>query len=162
MRLDNRSHTLASILSQTLKGTEVDTKLKENTCLLVWDEIVGDQVSGASQPDYVRDGILLVITRSPVWANELSFYKGDIIAKLNDRARGNVIKDIVFKAGRMAPKKKAKPKQPFSELALENIELNEDEVRFIEKTAASACEASGEIMKLMESALKLNKWRRLQ
>lgn len=162
MRLDKYSHPLGSILSGALNNTEMGTKIKENTCLLVWDEVVGDHISSASQPDFVKDGILFVLTKSPVWANELSFYKNEIIQNLNRKVGGNVIREIIFKAGKIPPKKKLKKNGAFSGLNVEDIDLNDDEMEFIRNTASSAGEGAQELMKLMETAAKLSKWRRLQ
>jgi predicted nucleic acid-binding Zn ribbon protein len=153
---------MSSILSKALNNSEMGTKIMENTCLLVWDEVVGDHISSASQPDYVQDGKLFVITKSPVWANELSFYKNEIIQNLNKRVGGNVIKEIIFKAGKIKPKKKLKKDGAFSGLKVEDIDLNDDEMEFIKNTASSAREGALELMKLMETAAKLSKWRRLQ
>ncbi|MHB1455736.1 MAG: DUF721 domain-containing protein [Armatimonadota bacterium] len=162
MRLDKYSHPLGSILSGALNNTEMGTKIKENTCLLVWDEVVGDHISSASQPDFVKDGILFVLTKSPVWANELSFYKNEIIQNLNRKVGGNVIREIIFKAGKISAKKKPKKSGAFSGLSIEDIDLNDDEMEFIRNTASSAGEGAQELMKLMETAAKLSKWRRLQ
>ncbi|MHB1001034.1 MAG: DUF721 domain-containing protein [Armatimonadota bacterium] len=160
MRLDNRSHTLGSLLSNMLHNSDIDRKLKEHTCLLVWDEVVGEQVSGAAQPDKVIDGMLFVMTKSPVWANELQFYKADMISKLNSRVGGTVIKDIIFKAGKIAPRKKLK--KP-TDISLEGIDLSDNELDSIKKTAQAAGEGASEgLEKLFETALKLEKWKKSQ
>lgn len=162
MRITNSTFDLASLLSQSLKGLDLDTRIKESTCVLVWDEVVGEQVSAAAQPDFVRDGKLFVTTKSPVWANELTFYKADMINRLNRRVGGTVLKDITFKAGRIDPKRPTR-KPSASAPDLESMRLTPEEIAKIEATASAAGEdLSGGLRDLLITAAKLDKWRRTQ
>ena len=97
MRINAGMRGLSDFLGDSLKALQLENKIKEQTALLVWDEIVGKQVSAAAQPEFITDGRLFVTTKSPVWANELTFLKADMISRLNKRLGGKVVKEIVFK-----------------------------------------------------------------
>lgn len=163
MRGNNPPTDIISLLSGFLKGLGLETKLKEQTCILVWDEVVGEQVSSAAQPEFIRDGKLFVITKSPVWANELNFYKADMIIRLNRRVGANAVKDIIFKAGRIVPKPiKTSPEQT-EQTSLEGIQLTDLELESLGAAAKSAGEdASGMMGSLLGTALRLDKWKRAQ
>lgn len=150
-----------SLMTDTIRGSEFEIRLKEHTCVMVWDEVVGDQVSSAAQPEFVRDGVLFVVTKSSVWSNELTFYKADMISRLNRRVGGNVLKDIVFKVGKLKRKKKPAASENNDRPNLEGINLTADEIKEIETIAKTAGpEVSETIKKLMITSAKLEKWKK--
>jgi predicted nucleic acid-binding Zn ribbon protein len=150
---------ISSLISDALKRAGLDGIVKEQMCVAVWDEVVGKPVSDAAQPDFVKDGKLFVTTKSPVWANELTFYKQEMIEKLNRRAGGDALKDIVFKSGRF-PRRAAKPvMEDGPEPALEGIALSERELESVDEAAAEAGEARDDVKRLLRTALRLEKWK---
>jgi predicted nucleic acid-binding Zn ribbon protein len=92
--------SLSTLVGQSLTGLQIARKIQEHTAPLVWSEVVGEQVSGATQVLGVDNGVLRITTKSSVWAHELTFYKADILRRLNkrlDAAPNNpVITDIHF------------------------------------------------------------------
>ena len=159
----NKPQGIGGLITGSLKAFHLDRRVKENTALLVWDEIVGDQVSSAAQPEFVRDGILFAVVKSSVWANELTFYKSDMIARLNRRVGGNVLKDIVFKAGRMPSRRSQPPTTQSNELNLEGIPLSERELEKVEAAAKNVgADASDALRNLLMTAARLDKWKEAQ
>jgi predicted nucleic acid-binding Zn ribbon protein len=162
MRFDSLSG-LAALVSDTLKGLDLEARLKEQTCILVWDEVVGERVADAAQPEFIRDGRMFVVTKSPVWANELTLYKPDIIARLNKRVGGSALKEIVFKAGGLQRKKISPRDKRSNGPELEGIQLTDAELERVRSIAASSGEGSADVLcRLMEAALKLDKWKKAQ
>ncbi len=51
-------------------GLQIANKIREHTAPLVWAEVVGPQVAGATEVIGVRDGVLLISTKSAVWSHE--------------------------------------------------------------------------------------------
>lgn len=154
---------LSAVVKDVLFRGELDTRVKEYTCIMVWDEVVGNQISSSAQPEFVRDGVMFVITKSSVWSNELTFYKKDMIANLNRRAGATVIRDLVFKVGKLPKKKSAAGIGIQDKPNLEGIQLSEDELEKIESVSAGAeGDASVFVKKLMITAAKLEKWKKSQ
>ena len=148
---------VGSLISQMLRGLDLETRVKEQTCVLVWDEVVGEKVASSAQPEFIRDGRMFVVTKSPVWANELTFLKSDLIARLNHRVGGNVLKDIIFKAGRIS--RRGKPAERADEEALEGIHLSDRELETVETAAREAGEGAELMSGLLATALRLEKWK---
>jgi predicted nucleic acid-binding Zn ribbon protein len=147
------------LLKSVFKGSEFDFRLKEQTCIMLWDEIVGAKIAAAAQPEFIRDGVLFVQTKSAVWSNELTFYKKDIIGKLNKEIGSVILKDMVFKVGKISRKKK--PETAFKQKPdLEGIELSDDELSKIDALSQGVGEDNRDAFnKLMITTLKLQKWK---
>ncbi len=163
MRGSASPRDIAGVLSVFLKGINIESKLKEQTCILVWDEVVGERISAAAQPEFIRDGRLFAVAKSSVWANELNYLKADIIANLNARVAGNVVKEIVFKAGRL-PKPRGKVTEtPDEKPSLEGIQLTDMELETVEAEARNAGEEAAPVVaRMMQTALKLERWKQSQ
>lgn len=93
---------VGSVVS-ALGGSAWDAKIREHLAPFVWAEVVGPQVAGATTVIGVGGGVLKVATVSSVWSHELTFYKADILRRLNARVgtpmggtRAPVLTDIVF------------------------------------------------------------------
>jgi len=85
---------------------ELAAKLRPHLAKAHWDGVVGPQVSGVTQVEAVRDGVLFVRVKNSVWANELTLLKDDMLRRLNGVLGGRVITDIHFKASGLARAKK--------------------------------------------------------
>lgn len=79
------ARTVGSLVSERLSGLQIEAKIREHTAPLVWAEVVGPQVAGATRVLGIENGVLRVSTKSAVWSNELTFYKVDIVRRLNAR-----------------------------------------------------------------------------
>ncbi|MEA3493255.1 MAG: DUF721 domain-containing protein [Candidatus Margulisiibacteriota bacterium] len=91
------AHKLADILGQMETGVAKSVKLC--SYLSLWEEIIGQRISKNAVAVKISNRILYVNTSSPTWAQELTFLKGDIIGKFNDRAGKSIISDIRFRTG---------------------------------------------------------------
>jgi predicted nucleic acid-binding Zn ribbon protein len=87
---------IGSILTKSLRSLHVDRRLKEESILLNWNRLVGERIASKANPVKIRDSILFLRVENACWRNELFFMKRKIIEELNQSAKGNVIKDIVF------------------------------------------------------------------
>ena len=88
---------MGEALESMLRDQELSEPLKPHTARLLWAEVVGEKIASASAARAVRSGVLFVSVRSSVWANELAFYKLDILDRLNERIGQRVLTDIHFK-----------------------------------------------------------------
>jgi predicted nucleic acid-binding Zn ribbon protein len=73
--------------------------LVQNCRLLeLWAQVVDERVARNTEPVKISNRTLHIATKTPVWAQELSFLKRQIIQKFNDKAGIEVISDIRFKS----------------------------------------------------------------
>ncbi|HET6382676.1 MAG TPA: DUF721 domain-containing protein [Armatimonadota bacterium] len=136
--------TLGYVLESVLTGLEMGSRTREYLALILWADIVGEQVARITAVRSVRNGVLQVDVESSAWAQELQFYKPDMIGKINKYVGANAISDIHFRVGSIV---KAKPKKGLERQIVRrrrgrtpDIQLTLDECREIEETASKVSE----------------------
>jgi len=85
---------LADILGQMDTGVAKSVRLC--SFLALWEEVVDERVSRNAKAVKISNRTLYVSTSSSTWAHELTFLKGEIVKKFNERAGKEVIRDIRF------------------------------------------------------------------
>jgi len=88
---------LKSILDSFLKKNQLDQKIKGYQTVYNWIEVVGKKIASHSQPIKIQGHTLYLKVESNVWANELNIRKGEILNKINSKAKEDIISDIRFK-----------------------------------------------------------------
>ena len=86
--------SLKKVLKKTLKITGVKKRLKENSTHLIWREVVGDKISQNVETKEIKNGVLYLEAKTPVWRTEIHLIKNNIISKLNKKLKNNIIKDL--------------------------------------------------------------------
>ena len=87
---------IGKILTKSLRNLRIDRRIKEQSIVLNWKQVVGERIASQANPVKVRDSILFVSVENASWRNELFFMKRKIMEQLNQSVKDNVIKDIVF------------------------------------------------------------------
>jgi len=90
-----------TLLSQFLQQSGLAGKLQAYESWRVWNEVVGPQIAAHAQPAKIRDGILEVRVDQAVWMQQLQLMKPKILARLNERLGGEIIRDIFWRRGRV-------------------------------------------------------------
>lgn len=80
---------IASLIGQSEIGRPTD-RVDRDT----WTRAVGERIAARTQPERIKDGVLLVRVASPVWAQELSLLSTTIIERL--RASGVAAASLRF------------------------------------------------------------------
>ena len=80
-----------------LKKSGLNSGVEQQKALKLWGEIVGNKISKNTKPMSVKNGTLVIKTTNSVWKQELQIQKTEIIKKLNNRLKKNIIKEIRFK-----------------------------------------------------------------
>jgi len=88
-------HVRDSIMA-FFKAAGMRERFEENMAIAFWDMCVGKEVSRHTEPFKVKEGILLVKVDDDVWRNELTYFKHQIIEKLNEKLGKKTIKEIKF------------------------------------------------------------------
>lgn len=87
---------LGSVLDEFLKNMGVERKIKEGMALERWSEIVGPYIAKVSKADRIENGVLYVKVINSSWKHHLFMFKREIIKKLNDSLKLDVVREIVF------------------------------------------------------------------
>ena len=92
---------LSGILSRLLKQYGLEGKMTEYMIAEKWEAIVGKNIASHSYPAGIHHKRLYIIVDSPVWLQEVSFYKGDLIENVNKYFDKKIIDEVYLKAGQM-------------------------------------------------------------
>ncbi|MEN9846816.1 MAG: hypothetical protein RIS36_1963 [Pseudomonadota bacterium] len=91
---------IKGILAKALAGKGIDKKIERYEFVLHWDKIVGEKLAEVSKPDYISRKTLIVRVLHPVWAQEFTFMKTNLLRKLAPYLkRGDVVDDMIFRVG---------------------------------------------------------------
>lgn len=162
MRRGGKMNRLGIDMERVLGGREMLRKLKEHTAPIVWAEVVGEQVAAATEVLGVSGGVLRVSTKSSVWANELTFYKADILKRLNNKLgtpRVPVITDIHFQSRGITKTAEVAKQEP--EVPIDSIELSVRERQQIEESIYTIKDPDlrERLRRTRFSELRLRNWR---
>lgn len=75
----------------------------------VWVRAAGDQVGGATRLRAFSRGTLTVECESSVWANELTYLSGTILARMGELDPGHPVRRLRFRVRRRAPMQEEPP-----------------------------------------------------
>ena len=96
----NRLTTVAEGLAPLLKSLGLDDRIREESILQSWKEIVGEFIAQHSQPCSLRGGVLLVQVLQPTMHYELDrVWKVKILQKLKEQYGAKAVSEIRFKIG---------------------------------------------------------------
>jgi predicted nucleic acid-binding Zn ribbon protein len=98
---DAHAERLGAVLEKSLKRLDLAPRLTEYGVWPIWNEVVGKPIARNAQPEKIRNGTLFVKVTSPVWMQQLQYMKEMIADKLNQRLKGEVVKNIFFVVGKL-------------------------------------------------------------
>src|SRR5262245_50926439 len=101
---------LSRILDETLRKLDLTEAADGARAVMLWPEIVGEQMAAASEARAIRAGTLHVVTRSSAWSQELSFQKSVILRRFRDRLGSDAVRDLRFTVGKVRGAAAAVPK----------------------------------------------------
>jgi hypothetical protein len=115
MKIEKLSSTLQKIIAaRGLAG-----KLGIYRIMGQWESVVGAVIASHAQPSAIRGKKLTVQVDSPVWMQQLSLLKPDLIEKVNRGMGEDAVKDITLRLGEVVsqkkPPSKMSPPVPLSE-----------------------------------------------
>jgi len=87
---------LGEVLNELLKELGIERKIKDELALSYWAEVTGPYIARVSFAERVENGVLYVKVENSSWKHHLFMIRKEIIRKLNDRLKSDVIKEIVF------------------------------------------------------------------
>lgn len=87
---------VGNVFAQLFQDLGIAKAIEQNQAVVRWGEIVGERIAEVSEAQKVEQGVLTVQVSSPVWRNELTFMKRELIDRINEALAKNVVKDIKF------------------------------------------------------------------
>ncbi|MBE9510063.1 MAG: DUF721 domain-containing protein [Bacteroidetes bacterium] len=96
MRKSN-TQTIANVIKDYLKETQIEGKLKEVQVVNSWEELVGKTIARRTNRIYIKNGKLYLHMNSSIVKNELLMHREGIIERINSNAGEEIVKEIVLK-----------------------------------------------------------------
>ena len=152
-------NSLSEVLESALKRLDLAEAALEARAVMLWPQIVGEQMARASEAQRVVGGTLIVTTRSSVWSQEFSFQRPLILRKLKERLGKEFVKDLRFTVGPIrgvvAPAGKRAP----SDAEIRRIELPTAEVeRIAQASRGEDPELSQAIRRALTHEAQIREW----
>jgi hypothetical protein len=138
---------LGSLISPFIREFGLEEAVRFGTIKREWGNIFGEPLSAHMSPARLKNGELLVNVDSPLWLQQLTFLKTQIMGKLSPFE----VKELRFILGRVAPVRKEEAQSVRTKGPL----LRSEAARQIEDTIAGAEDVAlkESIRKAMEKAL---------
>jgi predicted nucleic acid-binding Zn ribbon protein len=93
----SRTISLAEAMQDYIREMKLGDKLREVSIIDSWEDTVGKAIASRTTKVYIKDSVLIVNLKSSVVRNELMMIREAIRQKINEKAGGEYIKEIVFK-----------------------------------------------------------------
>ncbi len=151
--------SVKNILQDVLSRDELGEKMEECKALLLWNDVASN-LAARTEPTAIRQGRMLVRVTDSVILHQLTFYKQRFIRKINVLMGKRVVKDIIFRVGRIEKKKEIENRDDYIK-RLNRMQLDQEELERINQTVAEIDdeEIQDSLRQLFTSQSKLSKIR---
>ena len=85
---------LSELVNEVVCELGISEKIVECEALLVWNDVVGSSLAQNARRIRVKHGILEVAVPSAVWRTQLNFMATDIVNRINNRVRAEIIQEL--------------------------------------------------------------------
>jgi hypothetical protein len=132
-------HKMKDIVSNTIRNLGLQKPYNDQSVIVHWSEIVGDDIAANAYARSVQQGTLMVSVNSSVWSHHLSMMKESIIDKINQFIGYKLIFDIRFQAGYFSNSQNEEDTAintiPNIKYQLSKVKLDEYDVQTMQETS---------------------------
>jgi len=107
-----RPELIGDILKERIGALGWEGRLREEEALASWDAAVGPQIAAHARPSHITDHRLTIVTESPVWTQQLSLLKADLLRRIARSFGPGVVTDLYFITGKIEPVPESPPAAP--------------------------------------------------
>jgi len=127
--------SIKSILPGVIKRTGISGKMKECEALLMWDKVASSLVSRTKAVGISRGRMSINVTDSVV-LYQLTLFKKEYIDKINKMLGKRLVRDIIFRVGRVEREKLSAENRDEYIKRLHSVELDQNEMTQIDEITA--------------------------
>ena len=151
---------IKGILENLMKRLGMDEKLEECQALLLWDDVASNLASRTKAVAISRGRMSVDVTDSVI-LHQLTFYKRKYIDKINLMLGKRIVKDIVFRVGKIEKEEPVGEDREDYIRRLHSTQLDQDELERIDEIVAQIEdeEIRGSLRELFTNQAKLSKYR---
>ena len=153
------AESIDDLLDKALRNLGISKKIKKTQILNTWSKVIGEEIKEHTEAKYFDRGTLFVNVDNSSWAHQLLFMKENLITKINEKLKEELLNEIRFKVGHISDEQ-----YDFStdqESKIKKEELNEAEIKELEQTANNIGDENlrEKFLNLLTESKKTNKWR---
>jgi predicted nucleic acid-binding Zn ribbon protein len=100
---------IGDILKERIGALGWERRLCEEEVLTGWDAAVGPQIAAHARPSHITEHRLTIVTESPVWTQQLSLLKPDLLRRIASTFGPDVVTDLYFITGKIEPAPEDQP-----------------------------------------------------
>jgi len=78
-------------------GTRENSKVSFGAIQQAWLEIGGKKASEETRSIYIREDVMVITLKSPIWAQELNLFSSQYRDMFNEKLKINSIKEVKFR-----------------------------------------------------------------
>ena len=94
---------IGDILKERIGALGWESRLREEEVLTSWDAAVGPQIAAHARPSHITDHRLTIVTENPVWTQQLSLLKPDLLRRIVRNFGPGVVTELYFITGKIEP-----------------------------------------------------------
>lgn len=125
-------HEIKGVLQGVMNRTGLDERLEEGRALILWDE-VASSLATRTEPIKITHGKMSINVTDSVVLHQLTLYKNKYIDKINRMLGKRVVRDIVFRVGKVNKRGQLAENRDEYIKKLHNVKLNENELTKIDE-----------------------------
>ena len=92
-----KAKPIKNLLSDYFKGSDFNEINETINLNKTWNKIVGKTISKKTEIISIKNGKITIKTSNPIWRNELTFQKEDLLKRLKKEEPKINIKEIEFR-----------------------------------------------------------------
>ena len=92
-----KPQSIKNLLSDLLSGKDFTATNNTISLTAAWKQSVGEPILKNTEILDFKNGKLIIKTSNPIWRNELSFQKNELLNKLKKAEPGLNITEIIFR-----------------------------------------------------------------
>ena len=90
---------IAEAIPSAFQRLGLEGQFRQGKIWMVWPAVVGLPIARRAQPHGLWQGRLIIHVTDPVWLHHLSMMRHRVMAALNEKLGGSVVRDLVLRIG---------------------------------------------------------------
>jgi predicted nucleic acid-binding Zn ribbon protein len=98
-----RPERIGALVRERIAALGWESRLREEEVLIGWDAAVGPQIAAHARPSHIANRRLTIVTESPVWTQQLSMLKPELLRRIAGSFGPGTVTELFFVTGKIEP-----------------------------------------------------------
>ncbi len=96
MNSKNKLKKVSTLLDELIKKKKWEKNFALSRLTKDWESVVGKNIAIHTIPKFIKSKKLFIDVDSPIWSTQLNYLKNQVIEKVNDYYKMEIVKEIFF------------------------------------------------------------------